>query len=197
MKYLMVAIVCLVSLGLSSAARAADDPTGTWKWTATFNDQTREMKLTLKLEGDKLTGSVPGRDNKETAIENGTFKDGEVSFTITRERNGNKFTSKYNGKLSGDTIKGKIESERDGKTTSAIGKRNAVKTNYANRKNMVTKAGGLALSAFLLMHPISRDKHAALRNCVCGYTDLRRSPSIAFTHGSQLPCIFCSKTIMC
>jgi hypothetical protein len=34
------------------------------------------------------------------------YKDGELSFTITRERNGQKMTTKYAGKVSGDTIKG-------------------------------------------------------------------------------------------
>ena len=103
-----------------SQVRAADkaDPTGTWKWTATINNQSRDLSLKLKLDGDKLTGSMPGRDNTETNIENGTFKDGQISFSITRERNNQKFTTKYSGKLDGDTIKGKTERERDGQTTS-------------------------------------------------------------------------------
>jgi hypothetical protein len=76
------------------------------------------MSLKLKLDGDKLTGSIPGRNNTETAIENGTFKDGQVSFSVTRERNNQKVTTKYSGKLDGDTIKGKIEGERNGQATS-------------------------------------------------------------------------------
>lgn len=108
----------LAVLFIAGMAQAADDPTGTWKWKAKFGDMEREMTLKLKLEGDKLTGSMPGRENTETAIEDGAFKDGTVSFKITRERNGNKFVSKYSAKLSGDTLKGTIESERDGKTNS-------------------------------------------------------------------------------
>ena len=113
-------VLGLAVLGLVSQVQAADkpDPTGTWKWSVKFNDQTRDMTLKLKLEGDKLTGSMPGRNNTETNIENGTFKDGEVKFSITRERNNQKFTTKYSGKLEGDTIKGKSESERDGQTQS-------------------------------------------------------------------------------
>ena len=49
---------------------------------------------------------MPGRDGQETAIEDGKYKDGEVSFKVTRERMGNKFTIKYTGKVSGETIKG-------------------------------------------------------------------------------------------
>ena len=37
---------------------------------------------------------------------------------MTREFQGNKFVAKYNGKISGDTIKGKIETERDGQAQS-------------------------------------------------------------------------------
>jgi hypothetical protein len=102
----------------SSVAVAADDPTGTWKWSATFNNQTRESTLKLKLEGDKLTGTMVGRNNQETPIESATYKDGEVAFSVTRERNNQKFTTKYSGKLSGDTIKGKQEFSRDGQSQS-------------------------------------------------------------------------------
>jgi hypothetical protein len=110
----------IVMIGIAPVAWAADkaDPTGTWKWSVTFNNQTREQTLKLKLEGDKLTGSMLGRDNQERAIDDAVFKDGEVSFSVTRERNNQKFTTKYKGKLDGDTIKGKSESERDGQTQS-------------------------------------------------------------------------------
>jgi hypothetical protein len=121
MKFVAALALGVVAFGLVGTVQAADPVTGTWTWKMTFgqnNDQTREVSLKLKLDGDKVTGSMPGRNNTETAIENGTFKDGTVSFSITRERNGNKFTSKYTGKIDGDTLKGKIESERDGKTNS-------------------------------------------------------------------------------
>ena len=94
-----------------STARAADDakPEGTWKWSVERNGEKFETTLKLKLEGDKLSGMITGRDGKETAIEEPSFKDGEVKFQITRERDGNKFVIKYSGKVSGDTITGKTE----------------------------------------------------------------------------------------
>ena len=108
---LTTAALVLVCTALIGVSRADDkpDPTGTWKWSVTFNNQTREQTLKLKLDGDKLTGAVLVRNNQETAIEDATFKDGEISFKVTRERNGQKTTTKYTGKLTGDTIKGKIE----------------------------------------------------------------------------------------
>ena len=116
MKRLMA--VALVFVGLVGPVMAADNPTGTWKWTASLGGQDREQTLTLKLEGDKLTGSMPGRDNAVTQISDASFKDNKVSFSVTREFNGQKLTTKYNGTLSGDTITGKSERERDGQTTS-------------------------------------------------------------------------------
>jgi hypothetical protein len=114
-----VALAMVVALvGLVGVVRAAEDPTGTWKWSVTFGDKTIDATLKLKLEGDKLTGAYVGRNNTETPIENASFKDNKVSFTVTREFNNQKITTKYNGTLSGDTIKGKSEFERDGQTMS-------------------------------------------------------------------------------
>jgi hypothetical protein len=115
-RFALAGLVALVAL--AGVARAAENPNGTWKWNVTFNDQTREQTLKLKLEGDKLTGAMVGRNNQETPIENATYKDGEISFTSTRMRGDQKFVTKYNGKISGDTIKGKQESERDGQKRS-------------------------------------------------------------------------------
>jgi len=115
------AAALVVTLAGSVGALRADDkpnPTGTWKWTAMRGNQARESTLKLKLDGDKLTGAMIGQNGQETPIEDGQFKGGEVSFKVTRERQGNKITTKYTGKLSGDTIKGKIESERNGQPQS-------------------------------------------------------------------------------
>lgn len=99
--------VAILAAGASVAR--ADEIAGNWKWSVERNGQTFETKLTLKLDGDKLSGAITGRDGKETAIEEPSFKDGEVKFSITRERNGEKRTTKYSGKLAGDTITGKAE----------------------------------------------------------------------------------------
>jgi hypothetical protein len=119
MKCFALAVTVVALVG-TSVVQAADkpDPTGTWKWSATFGDQTREFTLKLKLEGEKLSGAMVGRDGGETAIEEASFKDGTVAFSVTRERDGQKRTTKYNGKLDGDTIKGKSEFERNGEKQS-------------------------------------------------------------------------------
>jgi hypothetical protein len=118
MKRLTIASVCLALLGVVGAARAADkpNPTGTWKWEIKINDQARELSLKLKQDGDKLTGNFVGLDGKETPIEDATYKDGKLAFKVNRERDGQKFTIKFTGEVSGDTIKGKSEIDRDGQT---------------------------------------------------------------------------------
>lgn len=110
----------LVVCSLAGTVLAADnaDPTGTWKWSVNFNNQQRDFTLKLKLDGDKLTGTMVGGNNQETAIEDARFNDGEVSFSVTRERNGQKTTINYKGKLDGDKIKGKSEFTRNNEPQS-------------------------------------------------------------------------------
>jgi hypothetical protein len=120
-------ITCTL-LALCVAAQAQEkkvDPTGTWSWSTPGRDgaEPRKSTLKLKLEGEKVTGtlSTPGRQGgqaREVAIGNGTLKGDEISFTVTREFGGNTLVTKYSGKISGDTIKGKIDTERDGQTRS-------------------------------------------------------------------------------
>jgi len=114
----MAVAAVVVIFALVGVARAAEDPTGTWKWTSMYQGKSRDVTLKLKVEGDKLTGTVPGQGNQEVAISDGTFKDNNVNFTVVRELNGEKITQKYSGTLSGDTIKGTIETSRGGQGQS-------------------------------------------------------------------------------
>jgi hypothetical protein len=109
----------LLAVGLSAqAADKKNDPTGSWTWSVPGRDgNAREVTAKLKLDGDKLTGSISGRQN-ETPIEDAKLSGDDISFKVTREFNGNKIVMKYSGKIDGDSIKGKIESERDGQPTS-------------------------------------------------------------------------------
>lgn len=113
-----------VSLFLAAIALQAADASGTWTWTQAGRQGGAERKMTLKLkaEGENLTGTLtsPGREGQtsDVAIKDGKVKGDEISFSVTREFGGNSITMKYSGKVSGDTIKGKIETEREGQTRS-------------------------------------------------------------------------------
>ncbi len=118
-RRLLAPVLVLAVVAVAGAARAADDPSGTWKFDMTRgNNQKATVTLKLKLEGDKLTGAIVGRNNMETAVSDATYKDGDIAFSVVRERNGMKMTTKYTGKLSGDGIKGKIETDRNGQTNT-------------------------------------------------------------------------------
>jgi hypothetical protein len=117
-------LTCAV-LAFGTYTASAADASGTWTWSVLGRDggEARKSTLKLKVEGEKLTGTLssPGRQGaqaRETAIENGKVKGDEVSFTVTREMNNTKFTQKYSAKLTADTLKGKVEFERNGETQS-------------------------------------------------------------------------------
>jgi len=124
----VLATAALFAFAALATAQAEDkkaDPSGTWTWSTPGRDggEARKSTLKLKTEGEKVTGTIssPGRQGgeaTETPIANGKIKGEDVSFDVTREFNGNKMTAKYSGKISGDAIKGKIETERDGNTRS-------------------------------------------------------------------------------
>ena len=115
----------VVAIGFLAEAKAADkntDVTGTWTWTVKGRNGGADRKITakFKVDGDKVTGKVnaPGRDgqDRESEIKDGKIKGDELSFSVTREMNGNSMTTKYSGKVTGDAIKGQTEFERNGET---------------------------------------------------------------------------------
>jgi hypothetical protein len=92
------------------ARRFTKDPAGTWEWSIRTRGRTNELKFTLTLthENEQLTGTL-NSTRGEVEIEEGTFKDGEVSFTAIREVDETKITSKYKGKVLGEIIRGKVD----------------------------------------------------------------------------------------
>jgi hypothetical protein len=76
----------------------------------------------VKLEGEKVAGTlsapVLADQNFDVSISDGQLKGEELSFAVTLEIQGIKFPAKYNGRIRGDSIKGKLETERDGQVLS-------------------------------------------------------------------------------
>ena len=100
----------------ASRAKAAKTASaaGTWKWViVTKEGDSIDLSLKMKQEGDKLTGVVV-LDDEETNISEGSIKDSQVSLKVTRVQDGTTQTAKFNGKLDGDSIKGKIDSDWSG-----------------------------------------------------------------------------------
>jgi hypothetical protein len=107
------AVALALALGSVPAAHAAAvaDATGTWTWKFEPPNGGDPIEITLKLKQDKekLTGSIGRTEGTATEIKDGQIKDGEFSFTTTRERNGQTVTQKFTGKVDGDTMKGQVK----------------------------------------------------------------------------------------
>jgi hypothetical protein len=90
------------------------NPTGTWKLSIEVNGQTYEFTLKLKLDGNKVTGTMVGEDGKESKLQDAKFKDGVLSYTVIHEQDGQRIPVKATAAISGDTMKGKAAFELDG-----------------------------------------------------------------------------------
>lgn len=109
------ALVPALAVLLSCGAQAiAADATGTWTWTVQRGDNTMEQTLKLKQDGEKLTGTISGRQGSEIEIEDGKAEGETITFKVVREFNGNRFVQEYEGKVSEDEIKGEVKFERGG-----------------------------------------------------------------------------------
>ena len=97
------------------AAFAADaSPAGTWKWMQQGfqGGEGFERKITLEVKEGKVTGKMHAGQSQmgelpEVAIKDGTFKDGVVAFSITRDIQGNSFTvvaKPYDASMLGNAI---------------------------------------------------------------------------------------------
>ena len=106
MKIRLLALSCALAAGAFAA-----DVSG--KWTAEVpgrGGQAMTQTITLKADGEALTGSVSGR-NGDTQISNGKIDGDTVKFDVVREFNGNSMTMHYNGTVSGDQINFKVMRE--------------------------------------------------------------------------------------
>ncbi len=112
--WLCLLVPSLLLTGASAADDKKTDPTGNWTFVVkTQNGEEIKIAIKFKKEGDKLTGTF-NIFNMDVQVENGECKEGNISFQVAPEVNGNKVVAKFTGKVDGDTIKGKFERDRDG-----------------------------------------------------------------------------------
>lgn len=90
---------------------------GAWKVSiATGGEFPIESRLTLKQEGEKITGKLKGR-GPESDIRKGRIREGNIYFEVERAgRDGEKSTNRYRGKLVSDELRGTVEMNRFGGT---------------------------------------------------------------------------------
>lgn len=126
-KFIKLLLGVVLLAGVVLPALADDkkvDPSGTYIWTMPGRNggADRTNTLTLKLDGDKLTGKIsyPGRGGKimSTDISDAQITGSDVSFNQVRTYNGDTSTNKYSGTVADGTIKGKVEFNRNGDVQS-------------------------------------------------------------------------------
>lgn len=101
----------------AAAINAIADVSGTYTWSGGMGGGGggggNENTLVLKQDGTKLTGTLTGGRGGEAQIEEGTVDGNAIKFAVTREWNGYKLTTHYEGTVEGDTLKLKIITTRE------------------------------------------------------------------------------------
>ena len=97
----------LLMLGIAGAASAAAgaDVVGAWTLSYTTRDGVKlESTLSVKMEGDKLTGTISSARGS-VALNEITVKGDDIAFAIIRVGFGDTIRLDYTGKITGDTMK--------------------------------------------------------------------------------------------
>ena len=103
----------------SLAAEEKIDASGTWKWKFEMqNGDVVEPRVMLKQEGEKLSGAFVFSGDTEMEVKEGKINGDEISFKTFTERDGRKVTTSFAGKVSGEAIKGKVETDWSGEKKS-------------------------------------------------------------------------------
>jgi len=89
---------------LATTATFAADVAGKWKTSVTTQNGVREGSMTLKVDGNKLSGTMENQRGS-TEIQDGTVNGDEVSFSVTRKFQDNEVKIRYKGKVSGNEMK--------------------------------------------------------------------------------------------
>jgi hypothetical protein len=104
-------------VGVCGLAGAADDkaePVGTWKCEYEIGGQQRKSDLTIKKDGDNLSGTMSWTDQKDEPLKELKLKEGTLTFSAVRKLMGNEITIEYTLKIDGDKLKGKGASDFGG-----------------------------------------------------------------------------------
>src|SRR3954471_11827029 len=99
-------VICGLALIFASGALAQKTVAG--DWDAVFNTPggAQPLKLILKVDGEKLTGTAR-RSRGDVALA-GTIKGDDIMFSYTIEYNGNAVTLTFTGKVKGDSMSGTV-----------------------------------------------------------------------------------------
>lgn len=94
----------LLAVAATAALAFGADIDGKWVAKMESPNGTREVKMSFKAEGAKLTGTVSGRQS-DTEITDGKIDGENISFSVTRKMGDNEVKTNYKGVLKGGELK--------------------------------------------------------------------------------------------
>lgn len=102
-------LATIVLVPSTSAAQDKTDLTGKWLFTVTTDAGTGTPTVTLKQQGDSLTGHYSSQLLGEADLK-GTVKDNKLAFTFRTEVQGTAVVVSYTGTVeSKDALKGSVD----------------------------------------------------------------------------------------
>jgi len=109
MKRMSMYVMAMLFVGASLAnAQEKVDVTGKWAVTVETDQGSGTPTITLKQDGEKLTGHYSGQFGEADLT--GTVKGRTIEFSFTVDVQGNQLKEVYSGTVeSKDTLKGKVE----------------------------------------------------------------------------------------
>ena len=113
---LVIAFACGMLLILAAnnlAAADAANVAGSWELSSQGQNGPMTSTLTIQQDGGTIKGTLKGR--RGDAPLEGTVTGNKVSFTVKRQnQNGKTMVMEYTATVDGDSLKGKVHSERFG-----------------------------------------------------------------------------------
>ena len=113
---LVLASACamlLILAGNNLTAADAADVAGSWELSSQGQNGPMTSTLTIQQDGGTIKGTLKGR--RGDAPLEGTVTGNNVSFTVKRQdQNGKTMVTEYTATVDGDSLKGKVHSERFG-----------------------------------------------------------------------------------
>ena len=109
MKQLLTALCVIAFAAVAFAGQAKVDVTGKWVFTVQTDAGTGTPTVTLKQDGEKLTGHYSSETLGEADL-TGTVKGNDVKFSFSANLQGQSVPVAYAGTLDGkDSMKGTID----------------------------------------------------------------------------------------
>jgi hypothetical protein len=116
----MYSLMFVFALGVlqmwATPAMAADEPAkvaGTWEMSSEGPNGTMTQTLEIQQDGGTLKGTITGR--RGPAPLEGTITGNKLSFSVKRQtQDGSTMVMDYTATVSGDSLTGKVHSERFG-----------------------------------------------------------------------------------